>query len=391
VSPKTPEQWREYRRENKERINENRRKKKQDKLESEKLRLMKPLDLETTARPAKSEQQSIIACEDNDLSSVAQLEVKPPAQLGEEPQEVVVAEEAQDLGYAMASGFGFQAQAPRQPALWVVPDLGSTIDQAQEPEAQSDHYLPNHKDCEIDSGKQSALLIEEKAGRPFLTYLFSLCIVVFLGFNTAFLVLEQSSLYTSLGYSGAIALMIAILTESALILLSTMASWTPGWGWKIGLYAGCAGTGLVIFSLLNVSVENRAAGKLASSENAEMIKKEILTFETLEATALQSIQSLDPKVFPTKINRLTSKLNAPGPEGFTHRLGELRGKLAGLSASGSVLQEIQVLQWQRWAAMGWNILMAAFLGSLLTGEKKKSLLKQGMESWRHYFRRPCKV
>ncbi len=360
MSPKTPEEWREYRRVNRVRINETRRRKKQEKLESEKFRLMKPLALETAALPAKTGQQSISAVKNTDTASVAQFRSEQPAQT------------AQESGFAMASGISFQAQVPRQAALWVVPEPGSTTQTAQDCEAPELH---EGRSCAKVTKKQSALLIRKQAEKPFLTYFFSLCIIIFLGFNTAFLVLEQSGLYTSLGYSGAMAMMIALLTECALVLFSALASWAPGWIWKAGLYAGCLVTGFVVFNLLSVSVENRASKKLAGSEQAEILKKEIATFETLETAAIASIKNLNPSLYPTKINRLMAKLNAPGPEGFTFRLGKLREKLAGLSASGSVQKEIQVLQWQRWAAMLWNFLLAGFLGFLW---RKKEIATSGI-------------
>jgi len=375
MSPKTPEEWREYRFDHKDTINANRKISRARKKEEEKLRLMKPLALEieepeTAARPAKAEQQSVAACESNDTTSLAQLEPAVPAKKGTTPSEefAQVSEEqpAQELGWAQVSGLSFVAQVPKQPALWVVPqpDVTSQDPACEEQEPKAEDTSEQHKAgrCEKVTGEQPAA--RHKAGKSFLTYFFSLCMIIFLGFNTAFLVLEQSSLYTSLGYTGTIALMIAVLTESALILFSTMAAWSPGWIWKAGLYGGMLGTGFVIFSLLNVSVENRAAGKVSNSEQAEMLKKEIVTQEALEATALAIIDNLDPRVYPTRISLLKAKLNGPGPEGHTFRLGQLRERLATLSATGTVQAEIQVLQWQRWASMVWNVLLAGFLGYL---------------------------
>ena len=146
-------------------------------------------------------------------------------------------------------------------------------------------------------------------------------------------------------------------------MLSAAASWAAGF-WKVFLYAGCLGTGIVIVGLLNSSVDNRALEKMAGSEQAAMLKKEIKTQEALEGTALAIIANLDASVYPTRISRLKAQLNNPGPEGHTHRLGKLREKLARLSASGNVAAEVRVLQWQRWASMGWNVLLAGFLGYL---------------------------
>ena len=77
MSPKTAEEWREYRRLNGDKISKNRKRKRMENLESEKLRLMKPLAFEevpvTAARPAKSEQQSIATHKSSDMASVAQV------------------------------------------------------------------------------------------------------------------------------------------------------------------------------------------------------------------------------------------------------------------------------------------------------------------------------
>jgi len=369
VSPKTAEEWREYRRVNQERINENKKRRRLENKESEKLRLMRPLISETAARPAKSEQQSISARERTDNASVAQSGMVSPA-------------EKVAQGWAQVSGMSFVAQVPKQPALWVVPDPVGTIQKAEfedrkgtnpdpVPEVQEpDSELHKAKNCETLDKDQFAPLVLGKAASPLPMGLVSVVIAVFLSANTYFLVMEQASLYTSLGYSAGMALLIAILTEGALVLLSALASWTPGWIWKAGLYTGCLGIGFVIFCLLNVSVENRATEKTARSEQADMLKKEIRTLEALEGTALATIQNLDPKVYPTKINRLTARLNAPGPDGFTYRLGQLREKLAGLSATGTVQAEIKVLKWQRWASMGWNILLSGFLGFIWSQRKR---------------------
>ena len=361
-------------------------------LESEKLRLMKPLAFEeipvAAARPAKSEQQSIATRKSSDMASVAQVS-------GEEPEE-----SAQPCRYAMASGISFFAQGPKQPPLWIVPQPGRTgktdaqsgrenctSDAGSGHEiksgAQSGECARRNSDGEIVaqlreiSGKmsQSRKGAQENVDRtpaesgwlalktsPGLL-LFTLVVMIFLAANTFFLVTEQASLYESLGYSFRMALVVALLTEAALILLSAAASWAAGF-WKVFLYAGCLGTGIVIVGLLNSSVDNRALEKMAGSEQAAMLKKEIKTQEALEGTALAIIGNLDVDVYPTRISRLKAQLNNPGPEGHTHRLGELREKLASLSASGNVAQEVRVLQWQRWASMGWNVLLAGFLGYL---------------------------
>ena len=396
MSPKTAEEWREYRRINGDKISKNRKRKRMENLESEKLRLMKPLAFEevpvTAARSVKVEQQSIEACESNDMASVAQVS-------GGEPEE-----SAQSCRYAMVSGISFFAQGPKQPPLWIVPQPGNT----GKTDAQSGRDL-DERNCisnagsghEIKSGAQlgecarrnsdgeivaqlreisgkmdrSREAAQEIADRTSAQsgwlalktshglLLFTLVVMIFLAANTFFLVTEQASLYESLGYSFRMALVVALLTEAAFILLSAAASWAAGF-WKVFLYAGCLGTGIVIVGLLNSSVDNRALEKMAGSEQAGMLKKEIKTQEALEGTALAIIGNLDADVYPTRISRLKAQLNNPGPEGHTHRLGELREKLASLSASGNVAQEVRVLQWQRWASMGWNVLLAGFLGYL---------------------------
>lgn len=221
---------------------------------------------------------------------------------------------------------------------------------------------------------------ETEARRPLLTYAIALFIAVFLGFNTLFLVSEQVSLYTSLGYSGMLATLIAVLTESALVSFSLMASWAKDYLWKFLLYAGCSVTAVIVIGVLDSSVKNRAAEKIRNYEQAEMLKKQILSLEAMEATALQSIANLDGRLYPTKIRRLTARLNSSGSEGYTRELRDLRERLSGVSLGNpAVRNEIKILQWQRWVAMLWNILMAGFLGSLLGGKNRNSLAKLGVD------------
>jgi hypothetical protein len=200
---------------------------------------------------------------------------------------------------------------------------------------------------------------------------YTLMIIAFLGFNTFFLISEQSSLYLSLGYSAVMAWLIAILMESALLLFSYISSWSGSWFWKVILYAGCGMIAIVVVQVLDASAQHRGAEKIAGSERAAMLRKEISTLETLEAAALASIKGLDPKVYPTKISRLAGKLNSPGFEGYTYRLGILRGKLAGIKGTASVEAEISLMKWQRRVLVLCNIILASFLG-FLWREKKRS-------------------
>ena len=310
MSPKTAEEWREYRRLNGDKISKNRKRKRMENLESEKLRLMKPLAFEdvpvTAAHPAKSEQQSIVTHRSNDMASVAQVS-------GEEPEE-----SAQSCRYAMVSGISFFAQGPKQPPLWIVPQPGSTgkIDAQSGRDldernctsdagsgheikgAQLGEYVRRNSDGEIVAQlrevSDALVQVAQSAGKSqegvrgktpaqsgWLALktssgllLFTLVVMIFLAANTFFLVTEQASLYESLGYSFRMALVVALLTEAALILLSAAASWAAGF-WKVFLYAGCLGTGIVIVGLLNSSVDNRALEKMAGSEQAAMLKKEI--------------------------------------------------------------------------------------------------------------------
>ena len=197
-------------------------------------------------------------------------------------------------------------------------------------------------------------------------------ISIFLACNTTFLVSEQVSLYARLGYPWLVALGIAVLTEVAFVLLSGCASWAPGNFWRVVFLVGSGATGFVIVSLLNASVASRGMDLTNQSEVVQGIKKEILTQETLEKKALEVISGYNPSTHPTKINRLQTRLVTPGPFGHTHRLGELRAELRAASSSGVGTNDLTVLQWQRWAAMGWNVLLAGFLGFLLRRKTTKA-------------------
>ena len=134
MSPKTANEWKDYRKAHGERINQNRKARRLEKLESEKLRLMKPLDLETAAPSAKTAQQSINTHQSADNSSLAQERELPPVSI------------AQEQEFAMVSGLSFVAQLPKQPALWVVPQSDCTRNQV----AQPDSHLIAQTDAQLE-------------------------------------------------------------------------------------------------------------------------------------------------------------------------------------------------------------------------------------------------
>ena len=413
MSPKTPEEWQEYYAKHRDKINANRKKNRLAKEEAEKLRLMNPLNLENKPVREAAEQEYaqvggmfVAQNRGGDEPTVVQSGVSEQSTIVPFPGKRDCTTQPDSAG---DTKIGHSEPDTQAEMLCVLHKISAQLDSQEIVQSERDenctigplhncadtvkpNFSGDAKSCNPNfDGKDRAE--SDTARRPLLTYAIAMFITVFLGFNTFFLVSEQVSLYTSLGYSGMLATLIAVLTESALVSFSLMASWAKDYFWKFLLYAGCSVTAVIVIGVLDSSVKNRAAEKIRNSEQAEMLKKQILSLEGMEATALGIITSIDAKVYPTRVNRLMVRLNSPVSDGgYTHQLGQLRKNLAGLSAGGkSVQQEILVMQWQRWASMLWNILMAAFLGSLLAGAKKKSLLMQGMERLGNYYRRPCEV
>ncbi len=413
MSPKTPEEWQEYYAKHRDKINANRKKNRLAKEEAEKLRLMNPLNLDNKPVREAGEQEYAQA----GGMFVAQNrggDEPPVVQSGISEQSTIVPFPGKRDCTTQAGSAGGTNIVQSEPdtqaeMLCVLHKISAQLDSqeiVQSERGENCTIGPLHNCADTANPKFSgdAKLCNpnfdgrdraeiDTARRPLLTYAIAMFIAVFLGFNTFFLVSEQVSLYTSLGYSGMLATLIAVLTESALVSFSLMASWAKDYFWKFLLYAGCSVTAVIVIGVLDSSVKNRAAEKIRNSEQAEMLKKQILSLEAMEATALGIITSIDAKVYPTRVNRLMGQLNSPVSEhGYTYQLGQLRKQLAEVSVdTESVQQEIWVMKWQRWGAMLWNILMAAFLGFLLAGQKRKSLAKQGFESWRNYISRPCEA
>lgn len=389
MSPKTSDEWRDYYAKHRDKINANRRKNRLARAEAEKLKLMNPLNLEERSEGLGSDEIGLAQSGVSGRSTI----VNFPAQTNDPRTESTeVAQAAPDAqSEILCVLHKISAQLDSQEIAQAELEEDCTIPQAhncgEKPNFSGDTQLCNAKFEKKDR-------IEKSIPRRSLpAYAAGFFIIVFLGFNTFFLVSEQVSLYTSLGYSGMLATLIAVLTEAALVSFSLMASWAKDYLWKFLLYAACSVTAVIVLGVLDSSVKNRALEKVRNSEQVEMLKKQINSLEALEATALGIISSIDAEIYPTKINRLMGQLNSPVSEhGYTYQLGQLRKQLAEVSVgTESVQQEILVMKWQRWGAMLWNILMAAFLGFLLAGQKRESLVKQGFESWRNYIRRPCEA
>ena len=214
----------------------------------------------------------------------------------------------------------------------------------------------------------------------------SILILTFLGFNTYFLVSEQQSLYTSMSYSASMALMIALLSEGSLILLSTMASWTPNLEWKLGLMAGMLVMVAVMVGVLDSSAQNRSNTAARQTQEAKNIEKQIATLRALEAPILARIEKLDPQHYRTEISRLSSQLTTP-PNGYSYKIEQLSNKLATISTSNA---DTTKLIWQRRAALFINLLLSAFLGFLWSKNQESVLTKIG-KFIGCYWQRTCEV
>ncbi len=108
---------------------------------------------------------------------------------------------------------------------------------------------------------------------------------------------------------------------------------------------------------------------MTQGAEAEAIKKRIGVLETLEASAIASIEQLDAKTYPTKIETLRNRLNEPG--GYSHQIAELRKELVSVADVGATVAgaQGQALVYQQWLFLLLNIVLAHVLGVKLRSWK----------------------
>lgn len=208
--------------------------------------------------------------------------------------------------------------------------------------------------------------------KGFAELCYSALIAIFICTNTYFLIGEQQNLYMSLGYSIAQSWFIALLMESTIVLLSGTASFTHNLFWKVALYTCCALSCYVAVGVLESSSQNRSRNKIAASAKSIQLQKEIATLEAKEKTAMTIISNLDPKIYPTRIKRLTQRLENNEMGGYSFKLRQARHSLSELGNVSTSAKEIFILSLQRKIALLCNIVLAGFLGYLWSA--RESLL-----------------
>ena len=231
-----------------------------------------------------------------------------------------------------------------------------------------------------------------RKGKPrkrFGVLCYSALIAIFICTNTYFLIGEQQNLYMSLGYSVAQSWFIALLMEATIVLLSATASFTHNIFWKALLYGCCALSCYVAVGVLESSSENRSHNKIAASAQSLQLQREIATLEAKERTALAIISNLDPKIYPTKITRLTRQLENNDMGGYSFQLRQARASLGQLRNISTSANEIFILSLQRKIALLCNIVLAGFLGYLLSA--RESLLDKLVARYKSYLNRPVDI
>jgi len=231
-----------------------------------------------------------------------------------------------------------------------------------------------------------------RKGKPrkgFGVLCYSALISIFICTNTYFLIGEQQNLYISLGYSVAQSWFIALLMESTIVLLSAAASFTHNLFWKALLYGCCALSCYVAVGVLESSSENRSHNKIAASAQSLQLQKEIATLEAKERTTLAIISNLDPKIYPTKITRLTQQLENNDMGGYSFQLRQARASLGELRNVSTSANEIFILSLQRKIALLCNIVLAGFLGYLWSA--RDSLLDKLVARYKSYLNRPVDI
>ena len=142
----------------------------------------------------------------------------------------------------------------------------------------------------------------------------------------------------------------------------------------------------VMVGVLDSSAKNRSNAAVKQTQEAKNITDEINTLKKLREPILARIEKLDPKVYPTKISRLSAQLTTP-PEGYSYKIDQLTTKLATISTAEA---DTSKLVWQRRAALFINLLLSAFLGFLWSKNQESVLTKIGKYIG-GYWQRTCEV
>ncbi len=189
-------------------------------------------------------------------------------------------------------------------------------------------------------------------------------VATFLVCNTALLAFWQYSFYLASGYSALVAVATATVMEVALVLQSYLFGATNGLA-KVALGCTTVATLLVVAQLLHSGVATRADAGVVQQTESEAINKRITALSGLEANAIASIEAMDAKTYPTKIEAARNALNAPG--GYSHQIAELRKELASVRDAGITVAKGQgeALAHQQWLLLILNIVLAHVLGASL--------------------------
>lgn len=196
-------------------------------------------------------------------------------------------------------------------------------------------------------------------------------LATFLVGNTSFLVFQQYSFYAAAGYSALVALATATLMEVALVMQSFLVATHRGI-LRLALVGTMVATVLTVAQVLHTGIATKTATTMTQGAEAEAIKKRIGVLETLEASAIASIEQLDAKTYPTKIEALRNRLNEPG--GYSHQIAELRKELVSVADVGATVAgaQGQALVYQQWLFLLLNIVLAHVLGVKLRSWKLTS-------------------
>ena len=184
----------------------------------------------------------------------------------------------------------------------------------------------------------------------------STAILIFLVANTVFLVHEQTVFFLMKKYSLTQAIYFSVLMESALLLLSFLASYVRNKIMKLCYYVLLVLSIVVSSLIVCSSVEKRDQQEVQASERIQSLKKQIKALERQEAIALANIEALDPEKYPSKRGRLVDSLQA----GVAKELAKKREILNSAEVGGLIEGETTVMKWMRLLAIAWNVIFAHF-------------------------------
>ena len=190
-----------------------------------------------------------------------------------------------------------------------------------------------------------------------LTHLNIIVLALFLLCNTFFLTYEQVSFYRLKSYNIYESIFFSILTESAILLLSFFSSFMQELKWKIVLRTLLLFSVIAVAFVINAGVEKKASVEQKNSTTIQLLTDELNTLKQLEQKTIENIEAWDAKTHRSKREALLREFD----QGIRKKIDEKGRELSQLNLSENIQHETDIMQWLRFIALAWNVVLGQLL------------------------------